>query len=141
MVRVKKQSPDPSSQGSTPPPGAISFHVDKDFLPYLAKLQEYADERKLKPGPAARELVKRALDVPERPPQTATIPAADGALHELSETVKALELAVTMTLDEARKERERLRGELAQTLRLCLLGFKDLTEEHVEEVMKTVFRS
>lgn len=122
-------------------PSNLSFHFDEAFQAYVPRLEEYADRRGLVIGPAARELVKRALDTPETPhvPPLANATGAAG-LQELKDRMRGLEIAMGIALDENRSLLKSLRDELAQVLRLAFLGFKDLKESQVEELVRSVFK-
>ncbi|MBN9520133.1 hypothetical protein J0H58_16665 [bacterium] len=118
----------------------MSFSIDAGFLPYLPKLEEYAEGRGLTLGVAARELVKQALDGPE--PVAAAGPADSETRAELAsvrESIRALEIATGTTAEEVRDRLDRLRDELAQVLRLAFLAFKDLNKDDVEKLLREVF--
>jgi hypothetical protein len=121
-------------------PRSVSFHFDEQFRPYLPILEAYAEENELDLGPAARELVKKALTLPKNEPQQQF---GIGLLEEFAavrDAVKAHELTMKMTLDENRSRLDKLRDELAQVLRLAFLAFKELDAEQVEELVRGVFK-
>lgn len=121
-------------------PRSVSFHFDEQFRPYLPLLDAYAQENQLDLGPAARELVKKALDTPkDEPPQTIGVGLVED-FAAVRDAAKALELTVKMTLDENRARLDKLRDELAQVLRLAFLAFKDLEAGQVEELVRGVFK-
>lgn len=127
-----------SSEGSDPlkpaDPKSVSFHFDAAFRDYLPKLQENAARRKLDLGPAARELVKEALDRAGQPGPVAggTVLGAD-ALHDLGQSVKSLDLTVRLALRENREGRELLRQNVAKAIRLAFTVFRDIRTEDLSE--------
>jgi hypothetical protein len=121
-------------------PRSVSFHFDEQFRPYLPLLEAYAEENELDLGPAARALVKKALDVPKvEPEQTVGVELAE-EFAAVRDAARALELTVKMTLDENQSRLDKLRDELAQVLRLAFLAFKDLEAGQVEELVRSVFK-
>ncbi|HEY7311347.1 MAG TPA: hypothetical protein VH643_18445 [Gemmataceae bacterium] len=121
-------------------PKSVSFHFDEAFRPYLPVLEVFASEQGLDLGPAARELVKVALDRPKDEPSPTVSPELAEEVASVRDAVKALELGVKMSLDENRGRFDRLRDELAQVLRLAFLAFKDLEAGQVEELVRSVFK-
>lgn len=121
-------------------PRSVSFHFDEQFRPYLPLLEAFAEENELDLGPAARELVKKALDLPKIEPQQTVGVGLVEDFAAVRDAMKALNLTVKMTLDENRNRLDKLRDELAQVLRLAFLAFKDLDAEQVEELVRGVFK-
>jgi hypothetical protein len=138
MAKAKtKSAEEPKPKAA---PRSVSFHFDEQFRPYLPLLDAYAQENQLDLGPAARELVKKALDIPrDEPQQTIGVGLAED-FAAVRDAAKALELTVKMTLDENRSRLDNLRDELAQVLRLAFLAFKDLDAGQVEELVRSVFK-
>ena len=139
MAKAKSKPADEPKPKAAP--RSVSFHFDEAFRgAYLPGLEAFAAEHELDLGPAARELVKAALDRPkEEAPQPAVAELA-GELAAVRDAVKALELSVKMSLDENRGRFGRLRDELGQVLRLAFLAFKDLEDGQVEELVRGVFK-
>jgi hypothetical protein len=119
---------------------SVSFHFDEQFRPYVPRLEVFAEGQGLDLGPAARELVRKALDLPTKEPQPASGVVLAEDFAAVRDATKALELTVKMTLEENRNRFDKLRSELAQVLRLAFLAFKDLEAEQVEELVRTVFK-
>lgn len=138
MAKAKpKAAEEPKAKAA---PKSVSFHFDEAFRSYLPRLEAYASEHGLDLGPAARELVKAALDRPTEQRSETVGPELAEEIAAVRDAVKALELGVKMTLDESRGRYDRLRDELAQVLRLAFIAFKDLDESQVEELVRTVFK-
>jgi hypothetical protein len=136
----KTQKAAPAEPPKKAPPRSVSFHFDEQFRPYLPRLEAYAKENELDLGPAARELVKKALDHSKDKPQQTTGVGLVEDLVAVCDAVKALDLTMKMTLDENRTRLDKLRDELAQVLRLAFLAFKDLDAGQVEELVRSVFK-
>ena len=138
MAKTKSKPADEPKPKAAP--RSVSFHFDEAFRQFLPRLEAYATERELDLGPAARELVKVALDRPKDQPLQSIGPELAAEVATVRDAVKALELSVKMTLDENRGRFDRLRDELAQTLRLAFLAFKELDNAQVEELLRGVFK-
>jgi hypothetical protein len=138
MAKAKKKpAVEPEAKAA---PRSVSFHFDERFRPYLPLLEAYAEENQLDLGPAARELVKKALDVPKGEPRETVGVELVEEFAAVRDAAKALELTVKMTLEENRSRLDKLRDELAQVLRLAFLAFKDLEADQVEDLVRGVFK-
>jgi hypothetical protein len=118
----KGPGPDGDDQ-EKPSKTSVSFHFGGTFLPYVARLEEYAAARNITLGPAARELVQKALDAAESPPRqqprAAAGPEVSAEIAGVQQSVRALEIALGMGLEEHRERLDRLSRSLDSLLQFA----------------------
>ena len=118
----KSPKPDAGDQEKASIQG-VSFHFDGAFLPYVARLEKYAKARGITAGPAARELVQKALDAGESPPGQQPRAAAGAELSAefagVKQSVRAVEIALGMVLEEHRERLDKLGRSLDSLLQFA----------------------